>query len=46
MNKHTKKQYVKPHFVVHGDMKKITKQGGQPNADAQNGPNGTAFSPG
>jgi hypothetical protein len=41
-----KKQYQPPALVVHGDLEKITLQGGQPNADVAQGANGTAFSPG
>jgi hypothetical protein len=41
-----KKPYNQPLLIIHGDVEKITQQGGQPNSDVFRGPDGTAFSPG
>ena len=41
-----KKVYFTPELTVHGDVEKITRTGGAPNADAPHGNNNTAFSPG
>lgn len=40
-----KKVYVKPELTVHGDIEKITLNGGVINADVPMGPDGTAFCP-
>ncbi|GAC1353910.1 MAG: hypothetical protein NVS4B8_27880 [Herpetosiphon sp.] len=40
-----KKIYTTPTLNAYGDVKAITLNGGQPNADLPQGPNGTAFSP-
>jgi hypothetical protein len=41
-----KKPYQTPELVVHGDLEKITLAAGSPNADAPQGNNNTAYSPG
>lgn len=41
-----KKEYTEPKLTVHGDVNEITRNGGAPNADVENGPDGTAFPPG
>ena len=46
MTSQIKKTYSTPKLIVHGDVEKITLQGGMTNADVPNGPNNTAFSPG
>lgn len=40
-----KKSYTAPVLTVHGDVTKLTLNGQQPNADAPNGNNNTAFTP-
>jgi len=39
-----KKSYIKPELIVHGDIEKITLNGGQPNSDVPNGPANSSFS--
>ena len=37
--------YERPSITDHGTLLDLTLAGGAPNADVQNGPDGTAFSP-
>jgi hypothetical protein len=39
----TKKAYVKPELIAHGNVEDITLQGGRPNTDVPQGADGTAF---
>ena len=39
----SKKTYVKPELTTHGNVEKITLQGGQVNSDVPRGPANTAF---
>jgi hypothetical protein len=40
-----KQEWATPTLTIHGDVEKLTLNGGQPNADLPHGPDNTAYSP-